>query len=182
MTEEKKSPMMDGEKTLQERKESMKEKEPKTIASVAEEMYSNLVEGTRDNGNTYLYCEKSIEWQQDIIRGAHPNDRMPCDDVYQRINDILARLTELTPDDGEDEARDLLIEIEPDCYTASLTAWLAEDIRNVYFLNEAIEEYNCSDGFNALATAQKIYIEEIGYALISNIVEYIEEHDAEIDC
>jgi hypothetical protein len=140
----------------------------KTFQTVAQEMYDNFEQATRDNGTKFYKMTKNIEWQRDIIFAIHL-DRMPCDDIYMRIEDLLCNFVEC---EDEDEARERLFEIEPDCYTADLTNWLSEDVRNVYYLDDAIE-MGCKEGFALLATAQKLYIEEIGNELINGIVEQI---------
>ena len=144
----------------------------KTFQEVAQEMHSNFEQATRTDGSKYYRTVEKIEWQKDIIHAAH-GDRMPCDDIYERIEDILCNFTEC---EDEDAARERLYEIEPDCYTSDLTEWLSKDNRNVYYLDEAIE-MGCKEGFALLATAQKAYIEEIGNELINGIIEHMEEEE-----
>jgi len=143
-----------------------------TIQSVAEEMSKNFITGTRTDGKNYIHCKEHIQWQTDIIHKAHL-DRLPSDDVYDRIDTILSAWADMPVDADEDDARERLDEIEPDVYTSDLTAWLHEDNRNVYYMEEAIKE-GSADGFNALMRAQSIYIQEIGQALLDGIKEYIE--------
>jgi hypothetical protein len=142
-----------------------------TIQSVAEEISKNLITGTRTDGKKYIYGKERIQWQTDIIHKAHL-DRLPDDDIYDRIDTILSAWADMSQDADEDEAREVLDEIEPDIYTHDLTAWLHSDNRNVYYLEEAIKE-GCDDGFNALMRAQALYIQEIGQALLEGIMEYI---------
>ena len=139
------------------------------FTEAAQDMHSNLETATREDGSKYIRSVEDIEWQRDIIFGAHL-ERMPCDDIYSRIEDILCNFTEC---EDEDEARDRLYEMEPDCYTSDLTEWLASHNGNVYYLDEAIE-FGCKEGFALLAAAQKCYIEEIGNALIDGILTHIE--------
>lgn len=139
------------------------------FTEAAQDIHSNLETATRDDGSKYIQMVEDIEWQRDIIFGAHL-DRLPCDDVYDRIEDILCNFTEC---EDEDEARDRLYEIEPDCYTSDLTKWLASNINNVYYLDEAIE-LGFKEGFALLAAAQKCYIEEIGNELINGITAHVE--------
>jgi hypothetical protein len=142
----------------------------KTFKEVAQEIHSNMERATRDDGSKYYRMTEDIEWQSDIVFAAHL-DRMPCDDIYSRIEDILCNLTEC---EDEDEARDRLCELEPDCYTSDLTEWLNNDVRNVYYLDDAIEMGH-KEGCALLAAAQKAYIDEIGSEIINGIVAHIDE-------
>lgn len=146
----------------------------KTIQSVAQEILDNLVTKERTDGTKFIAPENTIEWQQDIIRNAHL-DRMPSDDIYERIYNILDRLSGLDDEAGEDEARDVIYEIEPDCYTSDLANWLSDNNNNVYYLTEALEQMEIKDGFQLLSAAQGLYIQEIANELINGIVKYIEE-------
>lgn len=145
----------------------------KTIVSVAKEIYDNMEYRKRDDKSKYC-CLKdhNIQWQSDIIHESHL-DRMPSDDIYDRIDDILGVISDLNEDSTEDDIRDAISTIEADCYTSDLTKWLNSDNRNVYYLDEAAE-LGVKDGFQLLACAQSVYIQEIGNALISAIQEYID--------
>jgi len=65
-----------------------------------------------------------------------------------------------------DDPSDAISELEPDCYTGELTAWLAARADHVYYLTEVLEEIDIKDGFQLLALAQQKQIQEIGFALI----------------
>lgn len=149
----------------------------KTIQSVAVEIYKNMIMKKRNDESKYYSLNEAIAWQQDIIRASHL-DRLPSDDIYDRINTILAVLSDLDVEDNEDVARDILYTIEPDCYTSDLMIWLSSNTGNVYYLTEAIEQ-GVVDGIGALAMAQSCYIQDIGNDLIKAIVEYIETLEEE---
>jgi len=144
-----------------------------TIASVASAMYDNMERKERTDGKPYYVLKEAESWQSDIIHNAHL-DRMPSDDIYERINDVLSTLADLDNDATEDSATERFYEIEPDVYTSDLTAWLNSDNRNVYYLVEA-QESGVTDGFQLLAIAQQKYIMEIAYAVLNGIVKYVEE-------
>ena len=150
-------------------------KTTKTIQTVAKEIYDNMEYKTRDNGDKYCILKNDIEWQHDIIRESHL-DRLPSDDIYDRIDSILDVISELEENDTEDDIREVIYGIEPDCYTADLTKWLNSDNRNVYYLNEVLEN-GCKDGFKLLSYAQTTYIQEIGNTLVSAIQKYIDGLD-----
>lgn len=147
------------------------ETKERTIANVAKEMYDNMEWAKRSNGDKFIKCTKDIEWQRDIIHKTHGN-RLPSDDMYERIHDMLGMFLEC---DTDLQAMDSICEVESDVYTYDLTAWLHDHIENVYYLTETLEEFgDIKDGFQLLSIAQGKYIQEIGNALVSGIQEYIE--------
>lgn len=141
----------------------------KTIQEVAGEMSANLETKTRTNGEQYICNKVNVEWQKDIIRKAH-GDKLPDDYVYRFISQALDVILEA--EDGAEE--DAIYTIEPDCYTSDLTNWLASRNDRLYYLTEALEEYEIKDGFQALAAAQQKEIQEVALALLEGIREYIE--------
>ena len=146
----------------------------KTIKTVAQEMLDNLETRKRDNGDSFICTIETIEWQQDIIRGAHL-DRMPSDDIYNRIYEILDVLSGIDDDADEDTARDEIYTIGADDYTSDLMKWLSDHGQNLYYADEILKEGNTLDFFNLLQMAQLRYIEEIANELLSGIVKYIED-------
>jgi hypothetical protein len=132
-------------------------------------MLDNMEQKTRDNGDKFYCCKTTVEWQQEIIHAAH-GDKLPDDYVYQFIFDTLVALTECN--EGEEE--DAILEIEPDCYTSNLTGWLHSRNDRVFYLTEALEEYGSKDGFNALAQAQSLEIQEVAQAILIGINQYID--------
>jgi len=141
-----------------------------TIQETAQQMYDNLELAKRDDGSEFYRTKETVDWQREIIFNAHL-DRMPNDDIYSRIYNLLSDVID-NSDRDEDEIRDLVYEQEADCYTSDLTNWLNSDNRNVYYLTEALEEFEIKDGFALLEVAQKRYIEDIGNSLISGIIEH----------
>ena len=112
----------------------------------------------------------------DAIRNAH-GDRLPDDFIFSKFEDILSRLEDYTINkaDDLDDNRPEIVDSMVDVYTSDLTAWLAEDIRNVYYLNEALESHTerDTDGFKLLAMAQYLAIDEIYGA----VAEYLTEEE-----
>ena len=140
----------------------------KTIQSVAQEMLDNLETKERKDGTKYICCKERIQWQTDIIIKAH-EDRLPNDDIYSFIDDALCVLA----DSAEGNEQDAIMEIEPDVYTSNLTKWFNNHNGNVYYLTEALEEYGCKDGFQALSMAQAIHKQEVASAVLSGIEQYL---------
>lgn len=152
------------------------ETKEKTIQTVAEEMYNNFELAEREDKSKYYRTKKDIKWQTDIIREAHLN-RMPCDDIYDTIHTVLSNLSDLDVDVLEDDAREVIYQLESDCYTSNLTNWLNSHNENVYYLTQALEEFDCKDGFQALTVAQQCFMQEIGVSVLDGIISYIEEQE-----
>ena len=144
-----------------------------TIQSTAKEMCDNFIQKERENGDKFYCIKDNIDWQRDIIHKAHL-DRMPNDDSYNRIYDFLSSFCDLDGTAIEEDFSEVVYQTEPDVYTSDLTKWLNDYNENVYYLTEAIEQGLASDGFQLLSCAQKIYLEEIGTALLEGIIEHIE--------
>lgn len=139
---------------------------------MAQEMFDNFEWKERKNGKKF-YCQKEPrkEWITDICREAH-GDRLPSDDIYEVIVEALERIAE---SEDEDSAIDLIAEIEADVYTSNLTAWLNSNNYNVYYLTEAIEELELTDGFKVLAGAQYQWKQEIANSVLNGLLERLDE-------
>lgn len=128
------------------------------------EKYSNCFEvGTRNDGSSYTFLKDDAPAKLSVaVRKAH-GDKLPDDFVYGTFADLLQRLSEYTIDSTDDieNYRHEIVDNYVDIYTHDLTKWLASDIGNVYYITQAIEEYGVTDGFQVLATAQYIAIDEV---------------------
>lgn len=95
------------------------------------------------------------------IREAH-GDRFPDDFVYSTFLSILEKITEYDTDsiDPLDEYRHEIVDSMVDIYTHDLTGWLHDDIYNVSYLDEAIEN-GATDGCSLLSIAQYLAIDEV---------------------
>ena len=127
--------------------------------------YINMFETkTRDNGNKYVILkDKAKEELKNAIHNAN-GDRLPNDFIYSTFLDLLQTLDGFTIENPDylDEIENEVIDSNIDIYTKDLTAWLASDINNVYYLTEAIQESNGEiDGFQALQQAQSKQIYEV---------------------
>ena len=147
----------------------------KTIQQVSKEMLDNFKQKERKDKSKFYCNKKEIDWQKDIIYKAHLN-RMPNDDMYKRIYFMLDSFANTDEDYDKDSIQETIYEIESDCYTADLTNWLHDNINNVYYLTEALEEMEIKNGFQLLQAAQQKYIQEIGTALLEAIAEYVENN------
>jgi len=128
----------------------------------------------RPDGIEY-YCLKagSPQWMTKVIHQAH-NNRLPDDSIYEAINEVVAVLADSDPDADLDELRGLIAEIEPDVYTYDLTDWLHDDVNNVYYLTEALEEDGIKDGFDLLSRAQYLFKQEVANALLEALEQEVD--------
>ncbi len=147
-----------------------------SIQKLASDLSGALETKKRNDGAEFV-CLKdgSPQWMTDVIHEAH-GDKLPDDTVYAFIEKCADALADASEDA---ELSDVILEIEPDPYTASLTSWLNSRADHVYYLTEVLEESGgITDGFQLLAVAQQKQIHEVGYALISaleNAAEQIED-------
>lgn len=63
------------------------------------------------------------------------------------------------------------VDSETDVYTSDLTEWLNSNNSNVYYLTEASEEFNETDGFKNLQLAQYKAIEEVYNNALGCLIE-----------
>ncbi len=136
----------------------------KTVQELAGELSNAFVRDKRNDGQEFTHLAKgSPKWMTEVIHAVH-GDKMPDDTVYgfvERCADAIA---------GHDDPSDAVTEIEPDGYTSSLTSWLNARADHVHYLTEALEEgLDITDGFQLLAYAQQKQIQEVGFALISEL-------------
>ena len=117
------------------------------------------------------YKEKESELHKacvDLTFKVSQETNLDSDSVYDFTAAVLEAISGCN---DEDEARDKLYEIEPAIYTAELTEWLGKSNNNVYYLDQAISEYEAKDGFSALSLAQHLAIQEVGNIIISELAE-----------
>ena len=143
----------------------------RTIQEVAQEMSDNLETKKRNDGTEYICKKIDIKWQKDIIWKAH-DDKLPDDYIYEFIQEALDLFADCTGD--EEEA---IYEIEADCYTSDLTKWLNSRNDRVYYLTEALEEFEIKDGFQLLAVAQQREKQEVAQAVLQGIKDYLESEE-----
>jgi len=140
----------------------------KTIIQKAGLMTGYLVEQRRTDGSKYWSLKegKHYEALQDIMFKCHL-DRMPCDDIYSRVVNLLDCVV------GYDEYNDdTNFEVIDSCipaYTSDLTFWLNTDNRNIEYLTQALQWQGCDDGPDVLRTAMYLFYEEIAQALFAGL-------------
>jgi hypothetical protein len=149
-----------------------------SIQKLAEQLSGAFETKKRNDGNEFVSLKDgSPEWMTQVIRSAH-GDKLPDDTTYAFIEKAADALAEM---DEDAEPSDVISELEPDTYTADLTAWLNARPDQVYFLTEVLEEgTGITDGFQLLQAAQQKQLHEVGYALVSALEEAAEQmEDAE---
>lgn len=136
-----------------------------TINEKAEQYEEMFISGKRQDGENYVYLsEDASEELKESVRQAH-SDRFPNDWIYGTYADLMQKVTnyDLTTNDSLDDVRSEIVDDYVDIYTHQLTAWLASDVNNVYYLTEVIEDGNTevTDGHALLARAQYKAIDEV---------------------
>lgn len=133
------------------------------------EAISKAMEGKKRSDETEFVCLKddSPEWMKDVIRTVH-GDKLPDDTTYRFIEMAIDAIADCG---DEDEIEERLFELEPDVYTSDLTEWLHARNDHVYYLTEALEEYDLHDGFQALSVAQAKHIQEVAFDTLRAIEE-----------
>jgi hypothetical protein len=154
----------------------------KTIAEKAQ-YYRSFFERkevpTDRNKAGFIWINKDHDNEEvkDLCFTAHNKGGMlPDDFIYSRIVEALDCLSEREPE-TENDAQERLYELEADIYTSDLTAWLNSSNTRVYYLTQALEEFECKDGFQALAIAQKLEIDEISNAVLDYILSNLDEEE-----
>ena len=122
-----------------------------TQAQTQAETLADILAGSfetreRQGGGTFhALKDNAPEWVGDAVREAH-GERLPCDWIYKQCDYIASDIRQaIVHDDVCPEDLADYIQVEADVYTASLTAWLADDIRNLEYCDQWGDEF----GFNA---------------------------------
>jgi hypothetical protein len=130
--------------------------------------YSSMFEiGKRNDGKSFVkikdsYTDNEPKELMESVRAAH-GDRSPNDWVYTTYSELMDKVAEwdFASVEALEDTRHEIVDGYVDIYTADLTAWLAEDINNVWYLTETLEEFQPKDGFQLLSMAQYRAIDEV---------------------
>lgn len=117
-------------------------------------------------------------WMKDIIYAG--SDGTTLEYAYEFGHDALEAIA--NADDDESSIQDAIREIEADIYTADLTAWLAESVQHVAWLDEALSEFGSRDGFAALSQAQMLHKQAVADAILQALIEQAEDTDDTHEC
>lgn len=138
----------------------------RTIQQKAKEYEEMFVSGTRQDGKSYVYLsDNASEELKESVRAAHYS-KLPNDWIYGTYADLMQKITEYNLDtfDQLEDVRSEIVDSYVDIYTHDLTAWLAENIDNVNYITEIIEDGDSddiTDGFELLSRAQYNAIDEV---------------------
>lgn len=117
------------------------------------------------------YKDKESELHKacvDLTFKVSQETSLDSDSVYDFTSAVLEAISNCN---DEDEAREAIYGIEPAIYTSELTEWLGKSNYNVYYLDQAISEYDAKDGFAALSLAQQLAITAVGNIVLSELAE-----------
>lgn len=148
-----------------------------TIKEKAEAYLMMFDRKTRDNGDSFVILgDNATKLLCESVRDAH-GERLPNDWTYGTYADLMQQVTEYelnTIDDLED-VRHEIIDSYVDIYTDKLTEWLHDNVNNVHYLTDAMEQAE-GDGFNLLQMAQYMAIEEV----MNEVVSLLSSNDPEL--
>ena len=145
----------------------------KTVNELAREALGWFITDTRDSGEKFVKTKYGRpDWLKTLIFTAH-DGMLPDDYRYKFIEDALEIIAE-----ADDNSLDCP-EIEADSYTSELTKWLHSRNDRVYYLTEALEEYEIKDGFQALQEAQLRERKEVFYSVLNSLRELCENQKEE---
>lgn len=148
------------------------------IYKKAEKAISLFSAGTRTDGTHYVFLPletdkfgkgEFVEALRASVREAH-GERLPDDFIYSAYCELLEKIAEYDADkmksaDYLEQMRSEIVAGCCDVYTADILHWLASDVRNVYYLGEAMEEAQ-NDGFELIQRAQyRAYDDVMGYVI-----------------
>lgn len=137
-----------------------------TIQQKAEQYEKMFTSGTRQDGESYVFIpieDVETEKLRESVKRAH-GERLPDDWIYGTYADLMQKVTEYDLDtlDQLEDVRHEIVDGYVDLSTKDLTHWLHEDNNNISYLTEALaQEMESTDGFQLLAMAQYIAIDEV---------------------
>jgi len=149
--------------------------------SLADILAGSFETRERQSGGTFhALKDNAPEWVSDAVREAH-GERLPCDWIYQQCDSVASDIRQaIVHDDREPVDIADYLEIEPDIYTASLTAWLADHLDNLNYCNEWAEEFSTGkvELVAMISGGQYLAKREIADVMIAAFVAQWEELDA----
>ena len=142
----------------------MKAKElTKALREINKSAHWVRVEGT-DDRRLVFEDERAWEWFHAVLDPGKDCTYEWLHHVLEPIADYLEENEDLDDFDVHEH-----VDSEVDVYTGRLTSWLADNVGNVEYLTEVLQEGNTKDGFELLTAAQYRAIEEL-YLEVVDIV------------
>ena len=138
-----------------------------TIEKVAQSVLSHIITDTRYDGKPFRKFDNTAEgWMIDII--IQSADSHDLGTLYKYGEYTLTQIAE-----------GVAHGIEPDIYTAKLTAWLDAHIDHVEYLTNAMDAGESDGGgaFYLLQAAQVIFLDEMYHNMIDMLKNQIAEEE-----
>lgn len=141
------------------------------IQNIAQTIVSESGVKYRDDNKPYTVIEyDNHDWLMDFVMACH-GDFLPDDYRYQWIVDVAEYIVDNSVEETDRLNIPELIDSLVDVYTFNLTAWLHSNNSRMYYLTEALENYDISDGFQLLQMAMAFEVEEVISSFISQANE-----------
>lgn len=155
-----------------------------TIQSLAKEAYSHLTTSTRHDDTRFItIADTAPEWVSSLCYVAHggggENWRLPDDHTFSLVRSALEHIAD---DGGEDGAHEWA-DGEVDVYTSEKFEWLASNMHNQSYVDEARLEFdNGNDGeiADAVGAGQFLQACEVWhsvYGFLDNMAEELGEEE-----
>jgi hypothetical protein len=143
------------------------------MLEVAETARKYFVNSKRTNSDeTYWHTKDDApDWVNDMCQAAH--DGMLPDDY--RYSFIVEALDAIIDAEGDTDSADL----EADCYTADLTAWLASRVSRTEYVDQAVEEFGADSVGIVSQLMQGQYLEK--REVLTSVISSLESVDLESD-
>lgn len=122
--------------------------------------------------------DNAPEWMTDAMHDAHTDGRLPDDWIYENARHIVEDIAGCESADDVDTCE--IADSYVDIYTASLTQWLASNLRNVEACDEAVSEGLCgedADLVRRMSVGQYILLDRACAALCSAIEAEADRRD-----
>jgi hypothetical protein len=144
-----------------------------TVPALAARLAAMLETATRDDGTEFIRPADNAEPELGrVMHAAHGHgEHLPDDYIYRFASDALEAIAQA--DEGAED--DAIQELEADCYTSDLTAWLASTNWRVSFLGDAVTDLGSTDGFDVLMAAQYTELQEVARLVLAELEEIAEE-------
>ena len=147
--------------------------------TLADTLASSFETRERATGGTFhALKDDAPQWIADAVRAAH-GDRLPSDWIYKQCDYIASDIRQaIIYEDIEPSELADSIEVErealpmrADIYTATLTAWLADDIRNLEYCDQWADEMGGTGDLCAMISGgQRLAKQEIASVMVSAFI------------
>lgn len=156
----------------------MQNTEIKAIIEQAQNAFSTTVR--EKTGKTITILDSTSPLYEKLSTALFEVVKTPVDSVYEYARQIVVDMDFVLDEDeldGETEDVEEVIfdtlsnngTFDGEIYTWDLTAWLAESVYHVEYLDQALDAFEPKDGIQALQVANQLYKEAIARSLIHEL-------------